>query len=90
MKSVAHGKGGKTLMGMLESWLTGNDKISLWNVVSITHKLFGCVRSNTNSKNNRSSVMLFVPLKLHSKKRKELNLFDQGAPYCGLKISATF
>ena len=50
LKSFINDMGKNADIGISESWLTPNDKMSSWNVAPKTHKLFRCDRSSANCK----------------------------------------
>ena len=63
--------------GISHTWLTPDEDLFLWNVVSSNHELFRYGRSRNNEKNKGGGVTLFAPLTLAPKERKDLNIFDK-------------
>ena len=57
--------------------MTADDENFLSNVAHKTHGLLRCDKSEINSEKKGGDVILFVPLKLALKERKDLTLFDQ-------------
>ena len=76
LKSFINDMGKNAIIGISESWLTPNDKMSSWNVAPKTHKLFRCDRSSANCKKKGGGVMIFVPLRLAPIERDDLSLID--------------
>ena len=77
MKSNISDMGENAITGVSETCLTPDDNFSSWNVASSTHELFRCDRSRNSEKENGGGVMLFLPLRLAPKERKDLNIFDK-------------
>ena len=77
LKYFVNDMGPNAIVGVSESWLTPSDDMILWNVASNTHELFRSDRSSANSKRKGGVVMLFVPLELAPRERKDQNILDK-------------
>ena len=58
LKSFINDMGKNAIIGISESWLTPNDKMS-WNVAPKTHELFRCDRSSANCKKKGGGDFLY-------------------------------
>ena len=77
LKSSVGDMGENAIIGISETWLTPDDDLALWNVASSTNELFRCDKSRNDEKKEGGGVMLYVPLRLALKERKDLNIFDK-------------
>ena len=77
LKLLANYMGPNVILGISANWLQNTDNKKFWNVISTSHELFWCHRSEENVKKTAGGVMLFVPWILAFRERRDLNLFDK-------------
>ena len=74
---LANDMGPNVILGISVNWLQNTDNKKFWNVISTSHELFWCHRSEENVKKTAGGVMLFVPWILALRERRDMNLFDK-------------
>ena len=76
LKNLFNDIGENTIFGISETWLSPENDVKLWNILSETHILFRNDRKQTK-KQKGGGVALYVPKRLSPREMKNLNLFDE-------------